>query len=465
MSLFRLALALFVPLFCLSFWPAAVAVPQASLYPLRFWLLLGLVFLGTLGAVALQGRGMTVTEYLRRHPPRLGLLGGLTLLYALWVALSAATSPLPWIAWLGQPYSQFGALMLLLCLGAAALYARSAPVELVIRACALTTLAMFVLALAEAVGWRPLAHLISSPRMTYPAGTVGLRQHLGGWFAIMALAPVFFFRRRPRTLWFWSWLLSGLLGVSLCTNTAATLGVALGLALWLLLGIFRRAWVLPLLTASLFAVSTVAFPPLITAQSKALGLLPPHFKDYGSTQTFTTRLYLWRAAWRAAQTRPLLGWGDETFASAVYEHLSPSEISALLRSELGLDSNYHAEPAWPGFYLINPLQKDRQYVHVIYVHPHNIWLDEVYAHGFVGAALALLTAALFLWRVWQQEPSALIPLLVAVLPYTVFLTAWFYVATVTPLFFLLLGTALADVVPLRSGPHRNAYEEPRSNPA
>ncbi|TDE86199.1 hypothetical protein [Deinococcus sp. S9] len=255
MRLLQLALALFIPLFCFALWPAASTVPQASLYPLRFWLLLGLVFFGTLGAVALQGREMTVTEYVRRHPPRLSLLGGLALLYAFWVSLSAAASPLPWIAWLGQPYSQFGALMLLLCLGGAALYARHAPVELVIRACALSTLAMFVLAAAEAVGWRPLAHLISSPRMTYPAVTVGLRQHLGGWFAIMALAPAFFFRQRPRTLWFWLWLLPGLCGVALATNSAATLGVGLGLALWLLVGLLRKSWHLPLLATVGFAVS------------------------------------------------------------------------------------------------------------------------------------------------------------------------------------------------------------------
>lgn len=449
MRFLQLALALFIPLFCFALWPAASTVPQASLYPLRFWLLLGLVFFGTLGAVALQGRGMTVTEYVRRHPPRLSLLGGLALLYAFWVSLSAAASPLPWIAWLGQPYSQFGALMLLLCLGGAALYARHAPVELVIRACALSTLAMFVLATAEAVGWRPLAHLISSPRMTYPAVTVGLRQHLGGWFAIMALAPAFFFRQRPRTLWFWLWLLSGLLGVALATNSAATLGVGMGLALWLLVGLLRKSWHLPLLATVFFAVSMLGLPPLVTALNQALHLPAPQFKDYRSTQTLQTRLYLWQAAWRAAQARPLLGWGDETFSSEVYNHLSSQEISALLVSELGLDKGYYAEPAWPGFYLVNSLKKERQFVNVIYVHPHNIWVDELYAHGFVGAFLGLLTGIVYLRKIWRREPSALLPLLVAVLPYLVFLTAWFYVVTVTPLFFLLLGTALADVTPSR----------------
>ncbi|TDE86980.1 O-antigen ligase family protein [Deinococcus sp. S9] len=189
----------------------------------------------------------------------------------------------------------------------------------------------------------------------------------------------------------------------------------------------------------------LGLPPLITALNQALHLPAPQFKDYRSTQTLQTRLYLWQAAWRAAQARPLLGWGDETFSSEVYNHLSPQEISALLVLELGLDKGYHAEPAWPGFYLINPIKKDRQFVHVIYVHPHNVWMDELYAHGFVGAFLGLLTGIVYLRKVWQQESSALLPLLVAVLPYLVFLTAWFYVVTVTPLFFLLLGTALADV--------------------
>ena len=82
---------------------------------------------------------------------------------------------------------------------------------------------------------------------------------------------------------------------------------------------------------------------------------------------------------------------------------------------------------------------------MIYVRAHSVIFDELYSHGFPGLILLTALTAALLRHVYRRERSAFPLFLVAILPYPVYLLAWFYVPTVTPLFFIMLGTMLADL--------------------
>ncbi|WP_394650360.1 hypothetical protein, partial [uncultured Deinococcus sp.] len=195
MKILRACLLLYLPLIAFAVLPVADGVVKDTLYPIRFYLTCALALGGGLALFALSSSGQSVFQAFRSwlhrsgasRRDRLGL--SCIVMYLVWVLVSSAASPMSGYAWLGSPYTLFGSIMLIACFGIMLVYAHSRPLRLLPPVMALITLVMAGLALAEAVGFKPLGSLITSANISYPAATIGHRPHLGGWFALVSLMP------------------------------------------------------------------------------------------------------------------------------------------------------------------------------------------------------------------------------------------------------------------------------------
>ncbi|WP_425146879.1 O-antigen ligase family protein [Deinococcus sp.] len=442
-------LTFFIPLLAFSMISAPSGSVSDNLAPVKLILLMVLSLVGGLWTLWNASKGIKFGAYLKRYGGNTLLI--LIVLYLIWIIVASVLSPLPGYAFLGAPNLQFGSLLLFLCFIVALIYSASHNMVWIIYSFASTTLIMALWAFIEATGFKPIAIWLHSATMQFPAAAIGDRRHLGGWFAIMSLAPVFFYRNRMRDLWFWFWIISALVGIGLTTTTAATIGVGIGLFSWLLWSIRFGSWKIPATILVLFGAFVVALPPVATGTATLLGLKPPQLKDYGSTASFKPRLFLWKSAWNSVLNHPLFGQGDETFAYQVFNNLSASDAQNLFRAELGLSKDYQISYGGFAFYADNPKTKDHKAGSLIYVRAHDIVMDELYSHGFVGFGLLLgAIASLFLY-VRRREPQSLFLFAIAIIPYIIYLLAWFYVPSVTPFFFILIGAMIADLKKLNSG--------------
>ena len=448
MALIQKLLLAFIPLLCFGVLPIAGYVKDTIYFP-RTILVLLLVLVGGLALFSTQNKNRSLLQALGRWPRHWRGWGLALPVYVVWLLLSAGFSSMPGYSWLGHPYTQFGVLMLLGCLALSEIYARAIPVEKAIKVLTVCTAVMAALTVVESLGFKPLQQVVNSPNLLYPAATVGHRPHLGGWFAAVALAPAFFYRRRRVDAWFWVWIGSALVGIALCKTTSATLGVGVGLLLWLSISVLQHHFSRKAVVISLaaFALSVGILPSLTQTVGKLLGLPTPQLKTYDSTASFKPRLYMWKSAWNAALERPVFGWGTDTFGYQVFDHLSNADAEALFRAELGFGPDYKLKHNGITYYAYRPniKDKDAQTGSLLYVRPHSIIFDELYSNGILGFLLFIISLYALFVGVRRNEIKATPWFMVALLPYFIYLLAWFYVVSVTPLAFILLGIMLADL--------------------
>ncbi|WP_169405694.1 O-antigen ligase family protein [Deinococcus apachensis] len=346
-------------------------------------------------------------------------------------------------AWLGFPLLQFGSVMIISSIILSALYSQLVLRNIVIQTLTATTSIMLLLTILESIGLRPLASWIHSGTISYPAATVGHRQHLAGWYAIMSLAPVFIYRNRRLDPWFWVWLLSAFAGVSLCTTSSATLGVVIGLLGWFFVNI--RRFKLPLLAIMAFIFMTLTLPLAANTLSSVLNTTSSNFKDYRSTSTIKTRLYMWSAAFSAALQRPFFGWGDETFAFQVFEHLKEKDAASLFLAELSLPSTYKVVHKGFTYYTFDPKGNDKQTGSLIYLRAHGIIFDEMYSRGIIGFIVFCSMILSLILYVHKRDPKSLPLFIASASPYMIYLLAWFYVPTVTPFYLIIIGLMISSI--------------------
>ena len=335
------------------------------------------------------------------------------------------------------------------------IYSKFGDAERLATFFSVSTLIVLMVSFVEALGWHPLASWITNSGLTYPSVTIGLRQHLAGWFAMMSLAPLYFWRHKPTDARFWIWMCSGLLGVALCKNTGATVGVMSGLMGWLMISRpvkNPRPWLVSLL----FVVAVFSLPPTVKYIGGVLGLQTYDTKSYTSTNTFSTRLLLWRSAFRAGIEHPLFGWGDETFAWQVFEHLTESEAQELIRRESGVPPENKIVHSEGMFYSFPQNGKGtHKNGFVMFVRPHSFIFDEIYSHGFVGL---FILVAFIIVLVRSFQPQDRLMAVVSFIPYPISLLTLFYVPTITPTFFILLGLALSSSTASSFKDSQNAKE-------
>jgi hypothetical protein len=423
--------------------------------------------------------------------------------YLIIVCLSSITSPNPGIAWFGLPTSQEGALYLIALALLFACYARF-KVPGLMSVYAVITFAAALLTLAQFLGFRPLGLLLGGTWDTaYPIGTTAYRGHLGGMFAFLSLLPLYAFYDKPKTPFFWLWIIAGNVGLALTTNASATLACAVCLAIYLAVTIFTtpsqeegtnllsprerikvrgesnsfrsslwaarttRAKPLPLIPAfsprekgqrqfrhalvvvAIFATSIYAVPKMQQPVNTFLvnhHLLATSLNAGGHSRTRTLRIRLlfWKAAFHMWQAKPWLGWGDQQFNDNIFAFSSKADGDAIFRLQMGLkpDTKLTRIGDTAGY-----LNKDGEYgLHRFTIKwPHNIIMEQLEAHGILGLLAYLAFFVTLLFSVFLRAKGRGI---VAALPYFgyfIYLTAWFYTVSVTPLAWIMLGALVYDL--------------------
>lgn len=354
-------------------------------------------------------------------------------LLALWLVsavISALLAPDPQLAFMGSTWAQMGVYQLGCCV---VLFWIAQTVQLEEKHWQWLGYAvgvMFLLTLAESLGYRPLFWTTQSD--AYPAATIGQRGHLAGFFAVTAGVAAY------RRAYFW-FLLSGL-GIALCNNTSALLGFT-ALGLLALVFEFRQVFlkVLLSLAATILLFLNVSLVNKTFCRSlghtstclwsKDLGSIGS--KNFGAVDSMSLvgRRDIWESSIEMIKRRPLLGWGDEQYASRWLSFYSEEKRAMMVRVFTGISL-----PSKDGEVMIpnaKPLPEPlRMY------HPHNTYLEEIQNHGFIGG---LLLFSAFVGMVFYNKRILLFGA-----AYWVYLAAWFLLFSVLPFFSILLGILLAD---------------------
>ncbi|WP_189074556.1 O-antigen ligase family protein [Deinococcus sedimenti] len=412
---------------------------QSVIYEPRFLFIVGFVIFSLVFNMWRQGKNFSLIEYLLFRVKNFKFTT-ITAFIAM-ASLSAFLSPLPIIAWMGHDSAQFGTLAFFLSMGVAFFFAKSeidSKYYIIPLSCCVLT--MTALAVLESIGFRPLEQWVTSPRMIYPAATIGLRQHLGGWFAIMTLQPIFFYRRLGKDVWFYIWIISGFLGAALCTTSAATIGILIGLIFWIFAE-HRNSRRVPFIAFCFFIICCLCAPILTNYISSRINNPDNTYKSYTSTTTLKTRLILWKAAAEGTYRKPILGWGSQTFPIFLPEILPERDLFNLYRLELGLPSNAPIRRHMMGYEYKN--EGKWVYFNIQYIEPHNIFLSELYSRG-IPATLLFIASLINILRRYNKRH--LTRYTAAFIPYLFYLTFWFYLIPVTPMYFALLGIAHKEMM-------------------
>lgn len=391
MRAYKFALVLFVILAIFLVVPFGGTNVLNSLYRPHIILMYSFAATFPFVGLAMATRGQSLVEVLQKKQFKPWAL--LLFIYSAWIIFTSAQSPMPGFAFLGTSYLGFGSIAIISNILILLVFSKYAPVSRLIQVFIISTVIMLFISIIEAIGWRPLHFIMQGRNIAYPAATVGLRQHLAGWFTMMALAPIFFWRGKSLDRSFWIWMGSGLIGVAICKNSAASIATLLSLIIWSIYGQGTRR-VPAIRTTIIFICLALALPPAIKSVNHALGFEDYEQKNYASGLTLSTRIILWKAAARATKERPILGWGDETFAWQVFQHLTPSESERLIRMEAGIPEDnlvIHSDGNY-SYYSPNKPQDVKKGI-LLYIRPHNIIFDEAYSHGIIG--LVLLSLSLF----------------------------------------------------------------------
>ncbi|MFC3601847.1 O-antigen ligase family protein [Deinococcus soli (ex Cha et al. 2016)] len=428
-------------LFLMSFYVSSkdAKTVQATIYEPRLLVIIIFVCFSIIYGIWIQGRNLNLFEYVLVKIKSIKFSKGMAFIFL--ASISASVSPMPIVAWMGHDSAQFGTLVFFLSIAILLAFASGdIPSEFYIIPLSCCVFIMFTLTIFESVGFRPMTHWFSSPSIVYPAATIGLRQHLGGWFAIMALQPVFFYRNRQKNVWFYLWISSGLIGAAVCTTSAATIGLLIGLIFWTLSEIANKK-LTALIFLIMFILSSLLLPQATESISDRLGNPKNIYKPYTSTTTLKTRLILWKAAARGSADRPLLGWGSQTFATFLPRLLTDDDLFRLYRLELGISDKSPIRRYVIGYeYKYHGKWK---HFNLQYIEPHSALFSEIYSRGILSTILLLI---IILSYINKYRGRYFLSYISAFFPYIFYLLFWFYLVPATPMYFALLGIAHKDMI-------------------
>ena len=450
MNAFALVLSVFSVLSTFLFVPDKSGTLVTNLYNPRLLVIPIFAVLGLFWVGALRTRSMSIITYIKTHNPSRYFL--LVTLYIIWLLLCSILSAFPGYAFLGMYELQFGSVLIISSIAISFLYSNFSYAIYSKISLYIITILAFSATLVESIGFRPFLSWIHSKNILYPSIMIGDRPHLAGLFAVLVFTPVLFYRNRAKTPLFWSWLLAALAGIALTSTSSAVLGTFLGLLVWFFSSLKMKQWKTPLFSIFAACILIVGLPPATRWTAQTLHLKTADFKNLSSTSSLRNRFYLWEAAFNGAVQHPVFGWGDETFAFHVFDLLEPNKAKDLFRIELGISKDY--EVVYKGFtyYISNSKKQDRQTGSLIYVRAHNIVFDEMYSHGILGFLIWVSIIIYSLVLIWQQWRKDFWIALCVLTPYGVYLLGWFYVPTVTPLYFIVIGCMVAALRQEKNSP-------------
>lgn len=365
------------------------------------------------------------------------------------VCLSSITSPNPGIAWFGLPTSQEGAFYLIALALLFACYARF-KVPGLMHVFAGITFAAALLTLVQFLGFRPLGLLLGGTWDTaYPIGTTAYRGHLAGLFAFLSLLPLYAFYGKPKTPSFWLWVVAGNVGLALTTNTSGIIACSVCLAIYLVvtlkLGQLRHGLVVAVIfAASIYAVPKIQQPVNTFLVNHHLVTTTINSGGHSRADSFGVRLLLWKAAFHMWRAKPWLGWGDQLFNANVFAFSSKADGNEIFRLQSGLDTDTKVTRIGDTAGYVN---KNGKYgLHKFTVKwPHNILMEQLEAHGILGLLAYLAFFITLLFSVFLRAKARGIVAALPYFSYFIYLTAWFYTVSVTPLAWIMLGAIVYDL--------------------
>jgi O-antigen ligase len=339
-----------------------------------------------------------------------------------WLALATALSSRPALSFYGSAWRRYGALaqiaVLLLAWSISGVANRAA---IFLRVVAAAGALPAVYGIVQYFGWDPIlpaaAYHIGEGVWTIvrPPSTMGYASYFATWLLFVI---------------FWSLALPGkaakiaaaLAAVALLlTGTrAAVLGLVVGAAIWAFWRGFRMSR------------RAVAAGALILAAGAAFYFSPPGQMMRSRTRWFQedpwggARLLLWRDSLRTGLSRPLVGYGPETF-SATFPHFESRELAR----------------AYPDF---------------AHESPHNIFLDALVSQGVPGLLLTIGWCALGFagaWRNRSKHPAVSAGLAAALAAGIV--SQQFTVFTIPTAVIFFATVALADGLAAESAPPRRYF--------
>jgi O-antigen ligase len=167
----------------------------------------------------------------------------------------------------------------------------------------------------------------------------------------------------------------------------------------------------------------------------------PDATAFDNTNTLTTRSYLWKAAFKGIQARPLTGWGGGQFQFHWHEFLIPDEVVQYMRHEYAGAKIKQLErvfstPGGDQLFLFRTETGQLFPLTYNFWKAHNQWLDVGVMWGLIGLALYFMLALLTLRNFY-------LPGVVALACYQVYLILWYAPLGVEGILFLVTGFSLA----------------------
>ena len=171
-------------------------------------------------------------------------------------------------------------------------------------------------------------------------------------------------------------------------------------------------------------------------------------KTIVSGGTLLSRSYLWRAAIRGIEARPVVGWGGGVFEQYWTDFLSRAELSTYVHEEWGVGPVLKVTRP-PGGYPVlvvraPPATGGGSKVRIMPIfawHSHNQFLEVGLMSGLVGLVLYLVLLAFGLRGLFQGNPLSL-----GLLSYFVFLQLWFVIPETRGVLWVVWAAAAASSV-------------------
>lgn len=452
MKILQWILAALVPILMFGFVPNPRGSIVENLYPLHLYVLIlssiAIILLG----LHIRNKNITLISYIRTAFRKASLLKIAIFLYIFSILISSFQSEMPGYAFLGHPATQSGSIFIILNILLSYIYYRYSDLRLTVAAIGIGTIVMSLITITESLGFRPLITWLHSSAAVYPMATIGLRQHLAGWFATCSLVPIYFLKSHEKSLFYWAWLIMGLIGVSLTTSSAATLGVTVAILFWIIIQKNIKQRAISIFTALTFLLSSLYLPSLSSNFAQYFNLNEANTKSYNSSSTLLTRIILYKSAIKLSLQNPIFGWGDDTFGYHAFDAINPKEAERLVRLERGFQDDYTIETRGSIYIAYkagakNKEERDEKFGNLLYTKAHNLFLDELYSHGLIGVLTFILVIFAFLSRIKYKSKEDFPLFLISVMPYFIYLLGWFYVLTVSSIYWIILGLSLKKDTP------------------
>lgn len=367
-----------------------------------------------------------------------------------------ALSIAPGVSLFGVEKLQTGSLFWCVSLIAVWIFSRTTDYRPSFKPTLLLILFVSLLTILESLGFRPLDSMTGASTDTispFPRATVGYKGHLAGLLSYLSLIPLAYYGYKDynyKKLGFIILFSLSICALSCSNNTSALIGVSIAVLVFAILK-RNKTVLLPILLFLVFIPSNYVI-------DKGNKLLQEYNivknintkKDILESTTFQTRKYLWKAAIKLFEQKPLYGWGISTYDNLWYQVLNKKDGDNLLKLEYGIKDNQKFSRINDSLAYVD--QKGKMQLSIaLYYSSHNSTFDILYGQGIIGITLYAIFVLAILSQIIKDVRIRLF--IIPILAYFIYLQAWFPTVTSFAVFAMFLGMVLN-----KNYSEKNGYE-------